>query len=232
VHGAFNRVIITISTFSMSTTDETLQHISNIISIYAGILMFALGTVGNIMSVLVFCGLKTYRSLPTSVFLAAFSFTNQISITVGIFLQFLTAILGYNLGATNRIACQFIWFAKKAFPEIATTCLCLCAVDRYLMTTRSARLRKLLTVPRAYLLIGINVIIWICYGIPSGIYVINVQSANLCARMISFWRISTYFDLFIPILIPITIMSVLGLLTWKNLGRIQQTHMNKQVKNS
>lgn len=92
----------------MSTTDEILSYISDIISIYAGILMFTLGTVGNFMSILVFCGLKAYRSLPTSVFLAAFSFTNQINITVGILLQLLTAKLGYNLGASNTIACQFI----------------------------------------------------------------------------------------------------------------------------
>ena len=200
-------------------------------SIYGGILMFVLGTVGNIMSVLVFCGIKSYRSLPTSVFLAAVSIANQINITVRIFLQFLTSILGYNPFATNRSACQFQWFLRKVFPQIAATCLCLCALDRYLMTTRSVRLRTLLTVRRASLLSGINAIVWLCYGIPSAIYVVTAPAFNVCGPNTMFLRISTYFDLSILILLPITIMSVFGFLTWKNLGRIQQTHLNKQVKN-
>lgn len=213
----------------MSIADQNLAHIFQLISIYIGGLLFVLGTFGNLMNIYVFCYTRSYQKLPTSVFLVALSLAGQIHLIFNILFPFLTAILGYNPLALNTVACKLRLYSSTAFPQIAIFSLCLCVIDRYLMTTRFARLRTLFTIRRACLILVLSIIIWLCYSIPSTIYTINVPSWNLCAPLYTLAQISAYFNLFLTVVFPITIMSVFGLLTWRNLGRVRYTSINIQV---
>jgi hypothetical protein len=192
--------------------------------------MYFFGTIGNLINILAFFYLKTYRNLSTSVFLTASSIAGQIYITFAIFLPFLSYILDYNPAAQSQVFCGFVTFVKAVSPQISMTCLCLSAIDRYLITNRSVRFRILFNVNRARLIVCLSVLIWSCYGIPNAIYIFYIYSFNFCTTNINFLRISAYLNLFIEILLPISIMTVFGLLTWKNLGRIRQSSLSIQVR--
>lgn len=196
-------------------TNEQITVISSFIQTYIGGFMCIFGTIGNIMNILAFCSLKTYRSLPTSAFLTTSSIAGQLYIIFGIFFPFLSNILGYNPAARNSNVCKLFIFITKLSIQILLTSLCLSAIDRYLMTSRSVRFRTLINMRRARLAICVSTFLWLCFCVPSAIYTSIIPSLNTCTPHITFLRISAYLNLFFAILLPISVMSVFGLLTWK-----------------
>lgn len=175
--------------YFMSDSDQKILLAVSFITTYVDGAMFILGTVGNPMNILVFCCLKTYRSLVTSSFLATTIFAGQIYLT----------------------------------------CLCLSSMERYLMTSRSVWQRELMTLKRVRLLSGFWTVVWICVGIPHAIFTFDFALLNLCIPDSNFSTTLTYLNLAFSVVLPITILSVFGLLTWKNLGKIRLNALNSQV---
>ena len=215
--------------FALSPTDQQILRASSIITTYGGMIMFALGAIGNTINILAFSCLKVYRSLPTSAFLAAASFFGQLNLSFSLFFSALSNIIGYNPAARDARVCKTYLFMQRVTVQITLTCLCMSAIDRYLMTSRSARLRALVTPMRARLAIGFAIVIWSGYGVPGAIYTINYPFYNLCIPTSNFSTIITYLNLVLAVLIPIGILSVFGLLTWKNLHRSRLSAVNLQV---
>lgn len=216
--------------YPLSSIDQQLLRAASLITTYVGGFMFILGTIGNTMNIIAFCCLKVYRPLSTSAFLAAASLSGQVYLTCSLFLASLSNILGYNPASRDTTLCKAMLFIPRVALQIMLTCLCFSAVDRYLMTSRSARFRALITPVRARLAICFCVVVWTGYCVPSLLYVISYSFANLCIPSQGYATTVTYLNLFFSVLMPITILSLFGFLTWRNLGRTRLSSLNVQVR--
>jgi hypothetical protein len=216
--------------FYLSTTDQQILSATSIITTYGGLLMVGLGLIGNTMNILAFCCLKVYRSLSTSAFLATASFSGQVYLFFSLLLSALTNLMGYNPLSRNMTLCRVALFIPRVTVQISLTCLCLSAIDRYLMTSRSARHRAWVTPTRARLAIVVCILFWLAYGVPSAIYAINYPFFNICIPTSEFSSTVTYLNLVFAVLLPIMILCSFGFLTWKNLERARLSPMNVQVR--
>ena len=213
----------------MSNTDQEILVAISAITSYVGGTMFVLGTVGNLINILVFCCLKPYRPLVTSTFLAAASFAGQLYLTNALGIGAISKWIGYDIPSRNSAICKFTVFIRKFSIQVSLTCLCLSSVDRYLMTSRSARRRQLFTLKRARLMVCACIVVWACAGIPHAIFTFDFSRFNLCIPSSNFGTTVTYLNLVLAVLLPITVLSTFGLLTWKNLGNTRLTALNSQV---
>ena len=218
-----------ITAYSMSNTDQQLLLATSAITAYLGGLMFLLGTVGNLMNIIVFCCLKSYRSLVTSAFLATSSFASQVYLIFGVGFQSLSKFIDYDIASSNLAICKSTLYMRNVSVQISLTCLCLSSFDRYLMTSRSVGRRELITLKRARLLICVWTVVWMCAAIPFALYTNDFTLFNACIPRSDYIITASYLNLVSSILLPITILLVFGLLTWKNLGNMRLTALNSQV---
>ena len=215
--------------YPMSDSDQKILLGVSIITTYVGGVFFILGTVGNVMNIMVFTCLKTYRSLVTSTFLSVTAFTGQIYLTVSLGFGAISKWINYDIPSRSSAICKFTLYIRNVSILVSLTCLCLSSIDRYLMTSRSAQRRELMTLKRGRLLICIWIVIWLCAGIPHAIYSLDFALYDLCIPSLDFATTTTYLNLVFTIILPITILLVFGFLTWKNLGHIRLTSINLQV---
>jgi hypothetical protein len=215
--------------FQQSPTDQQILRAASLITTYGGLTMFTLGLIGNTLNLLVFTCLKAYRSLATSSFLAIASFSGQIYLAFSLLLSALANLLHYNPAAHDLNLCRVTLYIPRVTIQISLTCLCLSAIDRYLMTNRSARLRSLFTPYRARIAICISLVLWSAYGIPNAIYAINYPFFNICVPTMNFSMTITYLNLAFAVFIPIGILCLFGFLTWRNLRNARLSSMNVQV---
>lgn len=215
--------------YFMSNTDLQILSAVSAITTYVSGVMFILGTVGNIMNMIMFCCFKTYRSLVTSAFLVGTAFTGQIYLTISLGFGSISKWISYDIPSRNTTICKFTLYMRNVPIQIYLTCLCLSSIDRYLMTSRSARRRELMSLKRARLLICAWTVVWMCAGIPHAINSNNVPIFNLCIPSANFSITATCLNLVFAIALPVTILSIFGFLTWKNLENTRLTTLNSQV---
>lgn len=216
-------------TNTMSSSDQQILLIVTAISSYASGTLFILGTVGNIINMIVFFCLKTYRSLVTSIFLAATAFTGQVYLIFSLGIGSLSKWIGLDLISRNSAVCKAVLYIRNVAIIISLTCLCLSSIERCLMTSRSARQREWMTLKRARLLVCFFAVISMCIGIPHAIHTNTIPAANLCSPTSDFATGVTSLNLIFVVTLPVGILTVFGLLTWKNLGNIRLTALNSQV---
>lgn len=213
----------------ISTTNQQILSAISILSEYVGAAIFFLGTIGNVMNIIVFTCLKSYRSLVTSTFLFGASLFAQVFLILSFGFRTLSKWAGYDIASRNEPICKFTLLLRTASIQIYLTCLCLASIDRYLMTSRSVRRRELITLRRARLAVVVCVVVWMCARIPYAIFSLTIPALNMCAQSLNFIDIATYMTLVLSVISPVTILSVFGILTWKNLGNIRLSAMNAQV---
>lgn len=215
--------------YYLSAADRQILLAATSLSTYGGITMFTLGLIGNTLNILAFTCLKVYRSLSTSAFLTTSSLSGLIYLSFTLFRVAIANLIGYNAAARDNFLCRTTLFIPRVTVQISLTCLCFSAIDRYLMTSRSALLRALVTLKRARIAICLCVLIWCAYGVPNAIYAINYPLYNICIPTTDFGNTITYLNLVFAVAIPILILSVFGFLTWKNLDNAHLSSMNIQV---
>ena len=202
----------------MPGTDEKTLSAASIIITYARGVIFIAGTVGNVMNIIAFCSLKIYRSLVTSTFLAGAAFAGQIYLTIMLGFASVSKWISYDIPSRNPVICKFDLYIRTVSIQIYLTCLCLSSIDRELMTLKRARL-----------LICVLAIVWMCVGIHRALYSNNLPFSDLCTPSSNFVVTATYLNLIVAVILPIIILSIFGILTWKNLRNTRLLSLNSQV---
>ena len=215
--------------YQVSSTDQQILFAASMLTTYGGLIIFSAGIIGNTVNILAFSCLKVYRSLSTSAFLTTASLSGQVWLGFTLFRSAVTNLLGYNPASRNTLFCRATLFIPRVTVQISLTCLCLSAIDRYLMTSRSARRRAWITLTRARLAIVASVVVWCAYGVPNAVYAVNYPFINLCIPTSDFGNTVTYLNLVFAVLLPIVILCLFGFLTWKNLSSARLSSMNVQV---
>ena len=218
-----------IMSFQLSPDDIALLYASSVVTTYAGLTLFSLGLIGNSLNFITFAFWKPYRPLATSKFLATAAFSSQTYLSISIFISSLSNLIGFNPSSRNLNLCRASMLVSRAALQTSLTCVCLSSIDRYLVTSRSAYLRGWFTTTRSYLAIMITIFIWICYTIPNAVFASSNPIANICIPSSSFSGILTYLNLTFAVILPISVMTIFGILTHKNLQNVRLSTMNTQV---
>jgi hypothetical protein len=199
---------------------------------YGGIIMYIFGTIGNLLNICVFtiwCRRKKpsnrHHTSNSSLYLLVSSISNLLVILYPL----LTRILldGYKYQITNRnvfFVCNLRYYILHTFDLLSLSCICLATFDRYLITSREARLRKLNpTKKRTKLILFFLLCLFVFHSIPILIYY-DVSITGHCTIVSSiylYYYLYT-FQIFLHGIIPIIFLSIFGILTLKQLQIISK----------
>ncbi|UJR29253.1 hypothetical protein I4U23_010467 [Adineta vaga] len=128
----------------------------------------------------------------------------------------------------NEIWCRFRNSIGTVASLTAPTCICLAAIDQWIITSHSVHHRRWSTRRLAYLTIFLNVSFWfLLTGIPIFIFTGLIPNGNSIVCSYLSQSFATYNNIFfIPIiycLLPISILTICGILTWKNIQRLRRS---------
>jgi hypothetical protein len=211
---------------------DRLDLISQKLMIIIGIIMYIFGSIGNVLNICVFyqwsCSKKASKNVRTSNS-ALYLLVSSLSNLIIILYPLLTRIIfdGYQYSVTKQtvfILCKFRYYILHTFDLISLTCICMAIFDRYLISSREVRLRQMSTVKKRTKQIILSIIIiYSFHSIPIGLY-FDVSNNGRCF-IISTKYLYYYlwvFQIFLHSIIPIIFLTIFGLLTFKELKKINQ----------
>ncbi|CAF2931643.1 unnamed protein product [Rotaria sp. Silwood2] len=218
-----------------------LDIISHQFIIYAGIIMYIFGSIGNILSICVFAiwcrspktsykRCKIARTNNSSLYLLASSLANLVVIAYPLLTRILFDGYQYRVTKTNLLfLCKLRYYVLHTFDLISLTCICMATFDRYLISSRKVRFRELSTRRHRTILIILFIIGLIGFHSISIAIFYDVSNTGQCAILS---RIYLYYYLYtIQIclhgIIPITFLSIFGILTFKQLRTIKTRHCHR-----
>jgi hypothetical protein len=212
-----------------SATVDSLKHMTNQSNIYGGFFVFLIGMIGNILNIIIFTSLKTFRETSAAFYMNVTSAVNIFQLVVGLLSRIL--ITGYNIDPTktSSFICKARQYTLITTMLIAFTCMCFAAMDQFLLSTN--RWRHLCNFQLASRLIIIGFIVCLLHGILvfyfQDLYPSSETGEISCSTInISY---SIYYSLFLfPVLLgflPLIIRISFGFLAFINVRRLH----NRQV---
>jgi hypothetical protein len=205
---------------NLSDEIARLALISRVMVGSVGVPMFILGSIGNLLNVIAFAFLRQFNKLPSSIFLLISFIGSQIDVIASFLPQLVYRISGTDPLASFVILCKLRWFLGPSFGTVALHCICFAAIDQYLITSRTARFRNLINRRRAAFISFFVLFYSIGVMVPSLVFythVVNSANATTCnIKDPTFATFSAYLAIFIYSLIPIFVLLIFSLLTWRN----------------
>jgi len=211
-----------------------LQSVSRNIAIILGLTLFVVGVIGNLLNIITFYTLGNWKYNPSSFYILVKSFADILCLLVGVLLE--TVGNGYllNLTSKNRIWCK-LRFPLTCVPFlISLTCICLQSIDVYFCSSQSVAVRRKSNIRVARCLIVGFLFLWIAQTIPNLVFqdLVQIGTVFACrAQNLAYTQYISYFiSLGLFVVIPITIISIFGCFTYKNLH--MKTTQNRRVLSS
>ncbi|CAF4945558.1 unnamed protein product [Rotaria sp. Silwood1] len=213
--------------------------------IFAGILIYVFGSIGNILNICVFtkwCRSKKKskyshccRTSNSSLYLLGSSISNLIVIIYPLLTRILLDGYEYHIKESNAfLICKLRYYILHTFDLTSLTCVCLATFDRYLISSREVRLRKLITTrKRAKSIILLTICLFGLHDIPIIKYY-GVSTTGICTIVsrIYLYYYLYIFQIFLHGIIPIIFLSVFGILTLKQLRIISRRKNHYGMINS
>ena len=214
-----------------------INAISHQLMIFAGILMYIFGAIGNILNIWVFIiwsrpprratkHSRSSRTSNSSLYLLASSISNLLVIVYPL----LTRIMfdGYQYRVTRKnlfILCRLRFYILHTCDLISLTCICMAMFDRYLISSRHVHLRKLSTRrQRTKLIILALVLLFGLHGLPIAVFY-DISPTGQCEILsrayLLYYRYA--FQILLHGVLPIVFLSTFGILTYRQLNESSES---------
>jgi len=222
---------------------DEIQRISHNLMIIIGILLCIFGSIGNLLNICVFFQWSRTKNHPktksnrhknsnSSLYL----FVSSISNLIVIVYPLLTRIIldGFQYSVTKKtvfIFCKFRYYILHTFDLISLTCICMATFDRYLITSRKVRLRHLSTgKKRTKQIILFVIILFGIHSIPNGVFfdLSNESRCLIISKNYLYYHL-WMFQIILHSIIPIIFLTIFGILTFKQLRKLQHTKRNGRL---
>lgn len=209
----------------MNSTDNLdeiikLEKASRNLLISSGLIIFIIGTFGNLTDIILFIRLESLKTLASSIFLLASFFASQFVLIFGLLPRIIQGVEGYDFLGYSVFLCKTRWYLRNVSATFSLTCVCFASIDRYLLSCVNIRRQRLITFKRARWAIIVAAICWFIILSPYAIFYTTVSHTCLIANE-NFASIASYFNLFYYSILPLSVLSIFSGLTWYNLG-VQQ----------
>ncbi|CAF3668843.1 unnamed protein product [Rotaria sp. Silwood1] len=208
---------------------DSLKHATNRCNIYGGFFVFGIGITGNILNIIIFTSLKTFRETSAAFYMNVTSAVNIFQLVVGLLSRIL--ITGYDIDPTktSSVLCKARQFTLITTMLIIFSCMCFAAIDQFLLLTN--RGRHLCNLQIASRLVIVAFIVSFLHGIPivifQDLYPPLGTGQTSCSSINTGYSI--YYSRFLfPVLLgilPLIIRITFGLLAFIN---VRQLH-NRRV---
>jgi hypothetical protein len=186
--------------------------------IYTGFVALVSGVIGNILNIIIFTSLKTFRKTSCAFYLTIASAVNIVQLLSGLMARIVIAGYHIDLNPASLFLCKlrlYIWTNCELF---WLTCLCFAAIDQFASLTE--RWRHLSNIRVARRLVIVALVFWGLYCIPvaffSNIYLSPTTDQLVCAYTNP--SFSVYYTRFLfPVLLgclPIVIRVTFALLSF------------------
>ncbi|CAF1255914.1 unnamed protein product [Adineta ricciae] len=215
------------STSSTNKDILLLQSISKVFNGYVILALIAIGTIGNVLNIIVFLRHKTLRQMSNCAFLITFFVSNLISLWASRFQRAVLAITGVDLLVGSIFYCKFRWLFGRWSYNMSFTCICLSSVDRFLNTSRSECCQRLITFKRAVVITIVISLEYLIIFMPDAIYYSGYQCTASSSDRAMYQQFIVYYNLIMTNSIPPVTLGIFCLLTWYNLLFIKRRKSNR-----
>ena len=230
----------------MSSTDDFVTKMDLAIryfNISAGSFVFISGFFGNILNTIVFLSLKTFRKNPCAFCLLVLSIADSGLLLSNVLPSIFLNIFKEHSDVNKMFPCKIQMAFAQIFGLMSHIIMCIGAIDQFKSTSLN-RPRQSFNLKWIRCLIIIAIIISILYGIPFLIYYdalpLSGTNVTVCLPKDNGGLFSKYVVYVgLPIFggfLPVTIMSVFGLLAFRNVRRmarrnipISRLHLDQQL---
>lgn len=210
-----------------------LELVTDYSMIYVGLFIFTCGLIGNILNIIVFLSLQTFRRNPCAFCLLVLSISD-----IGTLLFFALPVTFANIlksygGSYAVFPCKPRMGLANIFVFLSNSIVSIAAIDQYLSTSMPDRHHGINIKIMQYLVIA-AIVISVLYGIPFFIYydVEPLSAANgaICRINDNNGAFSIYaIYVSLPVvdgLLPVTIMSTFGVLALRNVRNMSKTRVH------
>lgn len=195
-------------------------------AICTGITILVLGIVGNVLNILVFLSLKTFRENSCAFYLTAMSFLNLGQLLTSALPRLMNMCFSIDWSSSSLFYCKFRAYCFQVCSLASFTCMCLATIDQYLTTSTYFWWQRWSSVKYAHFFFAISLVIWILHGIPVVVFFRQVPSAStgdiVCIITNSnFQSYYTYgFTLILLSSLPVGVTALFGSLAYRNVTRL------------
>jgi hypothetical protein len=217
-----------------STTNDTslylLQSIPQILYSSVGLVLFIIGTIGNVLDIISFSRLESLNTLASSLFLLASFIGSQVVLIIGLLPRIIFGLSGGNLLFNSLFLCKARSMLKTASATFTMTCVCLAAIDRYFHSCLDLRRQRWITINQTRLTIAIIAIVCLVGFSPYAVFY-TVSTASSCSIVDP---VFAYFQpslaLFFHNLGPLIVLTIICILIWQNLGQHVTFYLRGSVR--
>jgi hypothetical protein len=169
-----------------SSTNPSLTFIGQQITIYGGILILAVGVLGESLNIIVFLSLKTFRESSCAFYLTVMAFVNIGQLLLGLLSRIMISGFGIDWTAMSLPFCKIRLTVFHLCGLMSYTCICLATIDQYLATCIRPHWQQWSNIRMAHRLVIIFTIIWSLHTIPYFIFLNRVtsQATNYRQRLL------------------------------------------------
>jgi len=107
-----------------------LQAASQIVYGPIGLVIFVIGTFGNLINIISFARLESLNTLASSFFLFASFVGSQMVLTTGLLTRVIQGLTGVDLLFISLFICKARWMVRTTSGTFSLTCVCFAAIDR------------------------------------------------------------------------------------------------------
>ena len=193
-------------------------------------ILLVVGDFGNILIIIIFHGHK-YNAC--SLYLVSSAMANIFYLTVGGLIRiFASSYSTWSLQAL--IMCKLSYYIPGFFGQVTKTLLVCACIDRYMITSKSVRLRAFSTLKRAKYVTAIVYIAWAI--IPIHLLIWATISNGQCTRIGWYVTFQAFYTVFCIAFLPAIIVFIFGFLTYRNMkqlhSRIQPINHDMDTNNN
>ncbi|UJR19584.1 hypothetical protein I4U23_022719 [Adineta vaga] len=202
---------------------RTLQSIQTNLFRFGGPFLIINATISCTINLFVFTK-STLRKNPCTICLIAANIANILFV----YFSFIPLVMqvGYDIdpSSTNIVYCRFRFYTSYVFSSLGPTYMVLASIDRTLLTSRDAGIRKRSTYRLAITCIIVLALFWMIFHIHAFIFTEIIQfgpNILLCYFQPGNYTVFiTYYSLLFNAIIPPLLMIMFGLWTLKNVGTV------------
>jgi len=204
-----------------------LTFISEQVIIYLGITIVIAGIIGELLNIIVFLSLQTFRQSPCALYLTVASIVNIGQLLTGLLTRVMISGFEIDWTLNSLFYCKFRLAFYQICALVSLTCMCLASIDQYLATCSKPHWQQWSNLKIARCLCIITILIWILLSIPNLIYydlrISPITGQAICSNFHNIILLNYnqyFFSLFLLGFIPMSIMSIFALLAYNNVRNI------------
>jgi len=211
----------------------SLIYIGQEITIYGGAIIFVFGLIGNLLNILIFTSVRTYRQNPSVLYFINSSIFSFLYIFINLPFRILSS--GFNIDPlrTSVIGCKIRAFYFITTSLIILFSICFATIHQYIVTSRNVRIRQLSTIKSTYISIFLLNAFWMLHGILQLVFYTIRSDTNACGYIDPGYTVYTQIYLFgWNFGIPVFILVLFTYLTYRNLHqstRITELGIDRQL---